>query len=134
MHAAGAYVKAACQAGVSGYILKRSAPKELVTAIRAVLGGGTYLSSGMDVDVRKLWRKNSPPPESPVHRLTPRQREVLQLVAEGRSNKDIATLLAISVKGVEYHKSAIAEKLGTSRGAELTRYAVAAGLVARGLT
>ena len=134
MHAGHAYVKAAFQAGGSGYILKSSAPRELATAIRVVMDGGYYVSPGIEVDVRKVRQKTSAQPESPVQRLTPRQREVLQLVAEGRSNKEIAVLLAISIKGVEYHKSAIARKLGTNKPAELTRYAASAGLVTRGLT
>ena len=91
-------------------------------------------------------RRLSRPPNQATHRyhnqetapqwrrLTPRQREVLQLVAEGRSNKEIGVLLAISIKGVEYHKSAIERKLRTNKPAELTRYAVSAGLVTRGLT
>jgi DNA-binding NarL/FixJ family response regulator len=136
MHAGRAYVRAAFQAGGSGYLLKRSAPKELATAIHAVLDGRCYLSPGIarEVDVRKLRQKASGLSKAAGRRLTPRQREVLQLVAEGRSNKEIAVLLAISIKGVEYHKSAIARKLGTNKPAELTRYAASAGLIAHGLT
>lgn len=134
MHADPAYVKAAFQMGGSGYVLKSSAPKELLQAIRTAVQGGCYVSPSIGVDARKLWQKPSAEPKSPIRRLTPRQREVLQLVAEGRSGKEIAALLGVSVKGVEYHKSAIAKKLGTNRPAALARYATSAGLVGPGLT
>ncbi|HUI83137.1 MAG TPA: response regulator transcription factor [Candidatus Binatia bacterium] len=126
MHTERNYVKAAFQAGCSGYVLKSSAPRELATAIRAVMRGGSYLPPGIRLDPAKL--------QGTAHGLTPRQREVLQLIAEGRSNKQIATLLRISIKGVEYHKSAIASVLGTNKPAELTRYAISAGLIDRYLT
>jgi DNA-binding NarL/FixJ family response regulator len=129
MHTEPAYVKAAFQVGCSGYILKHSAPKQLATAIRLVMNGGHYVPPEMAAGVRELWTKNSAQRESPVHRLTPRQREVLQLIAEGRSNKEIALLLGISAKGVEYHRAAIADRLGTNNPAELTRHAASAGLV-----
>lgn len=133
MHEAPAYVKAAFEAGGSGYVLKSSAAlRDLTAAIRKVLEGGTYLSPEIELD--KQWRKILHQPESPLSQLTPRQREILQLVAEGRGNKEIANCLGISVKCVEYHKSALTKKLGTHNPAALTRHAASAGLIARGLT
>jgi DNA-binding NarL/FixJ family response regulator len=134
MHDADAFVKAAFQAGGAGYVLKRSALKELATAIRVVMNGGQYLAPDISMTLRELFEKTSAPSYSPVHQLTARQRQVLQLIAEGRTNKEIATLLGISVKGVEYHKAALIKILGTKKPAELTRIAASEGLVPSGLT
>ncbi len=134
MHDGDAFVKAAFQAGGSGYVLKRAALKELATAIRIVLNGGHYLPPDISVTLSELLEKTSAPSGSRIHHLTLRQRQVLQLIAEGRRNKEIATLLGISVKGVEYHKTAITKILGTNKLAELTRIAASEGLVPSGLT
>jgi DNA-binding NarL/FixJ family response regulator len=130
MHAEPAYIREAFRAGASGYVLKRSAAKELVTAIREVLQGRSYVTPGIRAEAGSLPKTLERRPGSPAAALTPRQREVLQLVAEGRSNKEIAVLLDISVKAVEFHKSAIARRLGTTRAADLTKYAISLGLVA----
>lgn len=130
MHDVRAYLRAAFQAGASGYVLKRSAFRELITAIREVLQGGKYISPEINVDLRRLAEEIPPEPALPISRLTPRQREVLQLVAEGRRNKEIAYLLGISVKCIEYHRSALAKKLGTHHPAAFTRYAASVGLIA----
>jgi DNA-binding NarL/FixJ family response regulator len=130
MHDVRAYVKAAFLAGGSGYVLKRSAFRELITAIHEVLDGGTYISPEINIDPRKVSEEIPAEPAVPISRLTPRQREVLQLVAEGRRNKEIANLLGISVKCIEYHRSALAKKLGTHNPAAFTRYAASVGLIA----
>jgi DNA-binding NarL/FixJ family response regulator len=130
MHDVRAYVKAAFLAGGSGYVLKRSAFRELTTAIHEVLGGGTCVSPEINIDPRTVSEEVPPDPAVPISRLTPRQREVLQLVAEGRRNKEIAYLLGISVKCIEYHRSALAKKLGTHNPAAFTRYAASVGLIA----
>ena len=130
MHDVRAYVKAAFLAGGSGYVLKRSAFRELITAIREVLHGGTYVSPEIDIDPRAVSGEILQEPALPISRLTARQREVLQLVAEGRRNKEIAYLLGISVKCIEYHRAALAKKLGTHNPAAFTRYAASVGLIA----
>jgi DNA-binding NarL/FixJ family response regulator len=130
MHADADYVAEAFRAGASGYLLKRSAASELVNAIHEVLKGRCYVTPlvtrealsplmGAGTDNRKLSTM-----------LTSRQREVLQLVAEGRSVKEIATLLEISAKTVEFHKCALMERLDIHTTAELTRYAIEHGLIA----
>ena len=129
MHADTAYVTEAFRAGGSGYVLKRSAPKELIAAISAVVRGGYYVAPELGIELQELRKKTGRQPVSRTSGLTLRQREVLQLVAEGRSNKEIAGILNISVKAVEFHKSAIARKIGSSRAAELTKYAALLGLV-----
>jgi len=130
MHADADYVAEAFRSGASGYLLKRSAASELVNAIHEVLKGRCYVTPlvtrealspllGSGQDNRKL-----------SSMLTSRQREVLQLVAEGRSVKEIATLLQISAKTVEFHKCALMERLDIHTTAELTRYAIEHGLIA----
>jgi DNA-binding NarL/FixJ family response regulator len=130
MHADADYVAEAFRAGASGYLLKRSAASELVNAIHEVLKGRCYVTPlvtrealgpllGGAADTRKL-----------SSTLTSRQREVLQLVAEGRAVKEIATLLVISAKTVEFHKCALMERLDIHTTAELTRYAIEHGLIA----
>ncbi len=121
MHADPAYVAEAVQVGASGYVVKRSAASELVAAIRQVVQGKTYFTPL--VSRVRAGRSGS-------IRLTPRQRETLQLVAEGRSNKEIAALLNISVKTVEFHKATLMQRLGLHTAAELTQFAVKHGLIA----
>lgn len=133
MHAEKTYVTEAFRAGASGYLLKRSAASELVSAIHQVMNGKIYLTSLIAGDSRgaSLGRsgrpKVRPHPHSPGE-LTARQREVLQLVAEGYANKETAGILGISVKTVEFHKSGIMEKLGLRTTAELTKYALHHGI------
>lgn len=130
MHADPAYVSEAFRVGASGYLLKRSAATELVFAIQEVLKGGYYVTPqvtrGVLEDVFSPSGRDKP---SPAHQLTPRQREVLQLVAEGKSIKEIASILDISVKTVEFHKSRIMKELDVRTTAELTQYAIAHRLI-----
>jgi DNA-binding NarL/FixJ family response regulator len=121
MHADGAYVSGALRAGASGYVLKQSAASELLTAIREVVKGRTYVAPL----ARKYLSQPLPPSD-----LTEREREVLQLVAEGRTIKEIGTLLNISAKTATFHKSNIMRKLGIRGTAKLTKYALAHGIVA----
>jgi len=131
MHASPTYAAEAFKAGVSGYLIKRSAASELKHAIQAVLRGQHYMTPLITKDV--LDSALHPPEGSarkrPPSTLTPRQREVLQLVAEGKGTKDIASLLKISVKTVEFHKFRIMDELDLHSTAELTKYAIAEGLV-----
>lgn len=130
MHPDATLAQEALAAGASGYLLKSSPGSELKEALRDVLRGRTYMSSGVARDaVETMGRMTS------IHgdvwaRLTPRQREVLQLLAEGKSHKELADILNISVKTAEYHKYAILEKLGLKTNAELVQHAVRHGIIA----
>ena len=128
MHADATFVAEALKAGASGYVVKRSAPDELVMAIEEVLRGRTYISPLVTRDfVDTLLPGNAL--AGPFGKLTPRQREVLQLVAEGQSIKEIAETLHISQKTVEFHKSRIMLALALHTTADLVKYAVKHGIV-----
>jgi DNA-binding NarL/FixJ family response regulator len=131
MHATPTYATEAFKAGASGYLIKRSAASELKQAIQAVIRGQHYMTPLITKDVlaATLHHPEGQMRQRPVAMLTPRQREVLQLVAEGKSTKAIATLLHISVKTVEFHKARVMELLDLHSTADLTKYAVAEGLV-----
>jgi len=126
-----AYVHAAFQAHASGYLLKQSAVSELPVAVREALAGRFYVSPMICNGIAEaMLNPNRNPAELFGGGLTARQREVLQLVAEGKTAKEIAAILTISTKTVEFHKSAIMEELGLRTTAELTRYALDQGIVA----
>jgi DNA-binding NarL/FixJ family response regulator len=132
MHDDREYVTEAFRAGASGYLVKRAASSELVSAIQEVLKGRFYVTPlvtrGVIDGLIEKQRRGQKQPPSP-RGLTPRQREVLQLIAEGKTNKEAASILNISVKTVEYHKSHIMRELGVRSTAELTKYAIAKGIV-----
>jgi len=119
------YVEEALRMGVSGYVLKHSAVAELWAAIKAVQRGQTYITRLLKQVTRKH-RLRGEPAASPS--LTSREREVLQLVAEGRSMKETVSDLSVSVKTVQFHKANLARKLGLRTTAELTKYAVRRGM------
>jgi DNA-binding NarL/FixJ family response regulator len=128
MHADPSYIAAAFEAGASGYLLKRSAGSELKQAVKSVLAGRQYvtpLAQSRDEPLRDSLGRGAPS----FKQLTPRQREVLQLIAEGHSTKEIAILLNISTKTVEFHKAKVMETLGMHTIPELTKFAFAHGLV-----
>jgi DNA-binding NarL/FixJ family response regulator len=129
MHADQDYVAEAFRAGAMGYLLKRAAASELLAAIRAVLKGNHYVSPLVTRDALKLLISSSKPKGKLSDSLTQRQREVLQLVAEGRSRKEIAVLLDISVKTVEFHKAMLMSKLNLRTTADFTRFAIAHGIL-----
>jgi len=129
MHGDPTYVTEAFRAGASGYVLKRASAAELIQAIRAALRGQTYLSPMLAKDVLDPLLQGKQGLGSAQTQLTLRQREVLQLVAEGRSLKEIASILCVSVKTVEFHKTRIGKQLGLHTIADLTKYAVSHGLV-----
>ncbi len=129
MHGNPDYVREAFRAGASGYLLKRAAACELVTAIREVLKGNPYVSPLIGPDRQELLMAASRPGSSFADRLTPRQREVLQLVAEGRSRKEVAATLKISVKTVEFHKAALARGFHLRTTADFTKYAIEHGII-----
>lgn len=124
------YVQAALRLGASGYILKQSVVAEVQTALREVLAGRYYVSPALRRSIsERAFDPRCNPSELFGQSLTPRQREVLQLVAEGKPNKEIAAILNISVKTVDFHKAGIMEELGLRSTAELTRYAIEHGMV-----
>ncbi len=125
MHPDTGYAVEALEAGAAGYVLKHSAPDELVTALREALAGRTYITPRIAGPVLEALRRGG----GSKPRLTARQTEVLQLVAEGRSAKEIAAILDLSPRTVESHKYAIMELLGVKTTAELVQYAVKEGLV-----
>jgi DNA-binding NarL/FixJ family response regulator len=130
MHSDPDYVTEAFRTGASGYLLKRSAASELMTAIREVLSGRIYVSPMLGNDRQELLRAASEPIGGLFStRLTPRQREVLQLVAEGRSRKEIAATLSISVKTVEFHKAALSRGFHLRTTADFTKYAIEHGII-----
>jgi DNA-binding NarL/FixJ family response regulator len=119
------YVEEAFRAGASGYVVKQAAAGELIEAIRTVLRGRRFLSARLAATMGTAALDTIG--DSAPHfggKLTPRQREVLQLVAEGKSMKDIARILDISVRTVEFHKNGLIQQLGLRTVAELTRYAL----------
>jgi DNA-binding NarL/FixJ family response regulator len=130
MHPDAAYATRALDAGASGYVLKHSAPSELVTAIREALKGRTYVTPIIAGELSHAYKEATHRREDAESNLTPRQREVLQLLAEGRSAKDIADILCVSPRTVEFHKYRMMEELNIKTTAELVRYAVKHGIVA----
>ena len=129
MHADRRYVVEAIRAGASGYLLKDSAQEELLEAIRQVASGQIYLARKMSGElVRDLILAGGDGESSVFSLLSPREREVLQLLAEGHSTKGIAGNLSVSVKTVETHRKQIMDKLGLRSIAELTKYAIREGL------
>ena len=129
MHGDPTYVTEAFRAGASGYVLKRANATELIQAIKAALRGQFYVSPLLAKGVLDPLIHQRTSPVGLQAELTLRQREVLQLVAEGRSLKEIASILCLSVKTVEFHKTRIAKQLGLRTTADLTKYAVSHGLV-----
>jgi DNA-binding NarL/FixJ family response regulator len=127
MHDSPAYLVSALQAGASGYVLKSAASEELLEAIDSALNGRTYVSSRLSKESLAHFRDSSRAVTA-LH-LSPREREVLQLIAEGRTEKEIAFLLKISIKTVGFHRENIKRKLGLRTTAELTRYAIEQGLI-----
>lgn len=129
MHRDATFARRALEAGASGFVLKHSATVELITALHAALDGKTYLTPQLAGDVLEAMRQGPDGTEKPVDSLTPRQREVLQLLAEGRSAKEIATSLSISARTVEFHKYQMMEKLDIHTNADLIHFAIKNGIV-----
>ncbi len=129
MHADPAYVSAAFRAGASGYLLKRSAGSELIQAVQSVLQGHSYVTPLVATTLvnSAIGKTQFADADSPT--LTPRQREVLQLVAEGHTVKEIARILNVSPKTVEFHKTRIMDHLNLHTTADLTKYAISHGLI-----
>ena len=120
------YIHEALEAGVKGYVLKSQVANDLIQAIRQVCRGEFYLSPGISRAVMEAYRNKS---ERPADPLTVRERQVLQLIAEGKSTKDTASVLGISVKTAESHRMRLMQKLNIHETASLVRYAVRRGLI-----
>jgi DNA-binding NarL/FixJ family response regulator len=134
MHNTNSHVVRALRAGAAGYLLKDAAADELPVLLRAVMSGETYLSPAIakhvvDGFLQRDTATAEPSTASALDGLTPRQREILQLVAEGRSTKDVAQLLSLSIKTVEAHRSQIMNRLDIHDVAGLVRFAIRNGLV-----
>ncbi len=128
MHQSAEYVRQALRQGAAAYLLKDSAPLELELAIKAVLKGETYLSPAVSKGVVSDYVNRLRSDEQPADTLTPRQREVLQLIAEGQSTKEIARRLDISIKTVETHRTQLMKQLDIHEIAGLVRFAIRTGL------
>jgi two-component system response regulator NreC len=126
MHKDSVYVREILRAGARGYLLKDSGASDLVSAIRAVAGGESYLSPAVSNAVLDDYRRHV---TNPIDLLTSREREVLQMLAEGKTNKEIAVVLNLSVYTVDAHRGRIMEKLNVHSINELVRFAVRNGLI-----
>ena len=126
-----AYVHAAFIAGAKAYVAKQSASTELVEAVHCALQDRYYVSPHLGAEPARFIAQD--PDRNPFElfgcTLTPRQREVLQLVAEGKTSKEVAELLKISLKTVEFHRNSVMDELGLRSTAELTRYALSRGII-----
>lgn len=126
MHTEDQYVIDALQAGIKGYVLKTQAAPDLIVAIMEVFKGGTYLSPGVSGALVEAYLGKT---NFSRVALTSRQRQVLQLVAEGKTTKEVASLLGVSVKTAESHRASLMEKLSVHETAGLVRYAIRIGLI-----
>jgi len=126
MHKDSVYVREILRAGADGYLLKASSSADLLTAVRAVWNGEGFLSPSVSQAVLDDYRKQA---KAPIDLLTAREREVLQLVAEGSTNKDVARILEISVYTAEGYRSRIMEKLNLHSAGEIVRFAMRSGLI-----
>jgi two-component system response regulator NreC len=126
MHKDAVYVREILRAGARGYLLKDSADADLIAAVRAVAKGEAYLSPAISDAVLTDYRRHV---TDPLDLLTTREREVLQMIAEGKTNKEIATTLTLSVYTVEAHRGRVMEKLNLHSTGELVRFALRSGLI-----
>lgn len=130
MHKDAAYARRALDAGARGYVLKHAAQAELFLAVRAALDGETYITPTLAGEIFHDLKVSPEHPVNPVGALTPRQREILQLFAEGVSTKEIASRLDISPRTVEFHKYQLMDSLKLQSSAELIHFAIKNGIVA----
>jgi two-component system, NarL family, response regulator NreC len=131
MHDTGSYVVESLQAGVAGYVLKKSSSQELVLAIRQALAGIVYFSPSLDQRALQAYiqRTQESRAEDPFEALTDREREVFQLAAEGLSNPQIAERLSLSPRTIEMHRGNLMRKLGLKSQTDLVKYALKRGMV-----
>jgi DNA-binding NarL/FixJ family response regulator len=126
MHTNPAYISSALKAGANGYVLKSAANEDLLLALRKVLDGGMHVSPGISANL-DCFRDPARAAES--LRLSRREREVLQLIAEGKAAKEIAFTLTVATRTVNFHRENIKQKLGLNSTAELTKYAIEQGMI-----
>ncbi|MGH8414681.1 MAG: LuxR C-terminal-related transcriptional regulator, partial [Gammaproteobacteria bacterium] len=126
MYEENAYALEALRAGIRGYVFKAQAAEDLVTAIRAVLRGAIYLSPAISATLVNTFRTQSDTPADP---LSDRERQVLQLIAEGNTTKQVARVLELSVRTADSHRTRIMQKLDIHTTADLVRYAIRRGVV-----
>ncbi len=129
MHDNEEYVGHALKSGAAGYLLKDSDPAELGLAIRSAMRGGSYLTPSVSRHVIRDFQHRGLTENGPFQRLTPRQTEIVQLIAEGHRNADIADILGVSVKTIETHRSELMARLGIHDVTGIVRYAIRTGLV-----
>jgi DNA-binding NarL/FixJ family response regulator len=129
MHESRSYVEEVLRAGASGYIVKNAAPADLLQAIDAVCAGASYLSPSITQQVVDAIARPGDSSPTGVSALTDREREVLQLIAEGLSSKEIASMLGVSLKTIDSHRSNLMEKLDIHKVSGLVRFAIRVGLV-----
>lgn len=129
MHQDVAYARRALALGASGYVLKHAAPEELVLAIRAALAGRTFVTPELTSALLHATGRDASQAQDPVAAMTPRQREVLRLFAEGRTAKEIGAELGISARTVETHKYELMRALGVKSSPELVHFAIRHGIV-----
>jgi DNA-binding NarL/FixJ family response regulator len=129
MHQDPAYARRALEAGAAGFVVKHSAPAELVMAIQAALKGQTFITPALASDVLRQVQHGAQEAGGSAELLTPRQREILRLLGEGRSAKEIAAALSISSRTVEFHKYQMMEAQGLHSNAELIHFAIKHGIV-----
>jgi DNA-binding NarL/FixJ family response regulator len=128
MHQNAAYARRALEAGASAFVVKHAAPEELVLAIHAALSGTTFITTSLTKQVVEQAESGASVEDEVAKSLTPRQKEILQLLAEGRSAKEIANDLAISPRTVEFHKYQMMEMNGLRNSAELIHFAIKHGI------
>jgi DNA-binding NarL/FixJ family response regulator len=124
-----AYARRAMEAGAAGFVLKHSASSELLMAVREALQGRTYITPMIAGELLQSYREDESGRHNSVQRLTTRQQEVLQLIAEGNSAKEVASVLRISIRTAEAHKARILEALGLESTAALVKYAIRNGII-----
>jgi DNA-binding NarL/FixJ family response regulator len=125
MHEEGVYAQRALRAGALAYVMKQEAPDKVLLAIRRILNGDIYVSEKVGVQMlHQIVNGGSNPHGSPVDRLSDRELEVTQLIGEGRTTREIASYLNVSVKTIESHRANIKEKLGLKNGPELIKFCV----------
>jgi DNA-binding NarL/FixJ family response regulator len=129
MHGDPAFIQSAVTLGVDGYLLKNGRAGEVTTAVRSVMKGGSYFSPPVAREIVEQLRSPRRGSSEPFSTLSAREREVLHLIADGLSAKEIASDLGISTKTVEAHRTSLMRKLGTRKATELVRYALRHGLV-----
>lgn len=129
MHANEEYVLQALRAGASGYLLKDAKKQELLLAVKSVASGKTYLSPEVSKHVIDNYVQSVGTQGSPLEKLTPRQREILKLISEGRTNKEMAGILNLSIKTIDTHRTQLMDRLDIHDVAGLVRFAIKMGLV-----